>query len=146
MSSCWEKNFIRNNTHNFSILSLVFLKLLIVSVPFFLGHPVYGIEMVTLNECRELAHEETERPVNVEMPSEEGPFREGGDDDVGDGQVHQVVVRGRPHVLVLQDDGDHDGVSDDRDYDVDDECDDLGDYDGEIGGHAGIVLIARPIT
>ena len=41
VSSCWEKNFIRNNVHNFFILSLVFLKLLIVSVAFFLGHPVY---------------------------------------------------------------------------------------------------------
>ena len=40
VSSCWEKNFIRNNAHNFFILSLVFLKLLIVSVAFFLGHPV----------------------------------------------------------------------------------------------------------
>ena len=46
VSSCWEKNFIRNNAHNFFILHsayLVFLKLLIVSVAFFLGHPVYGI-------------------------------------------------------------------------------------------------------
>ena len=42
VSSCWKKNFIRNNNaHNFFILSLVFLKLLIVSVAFFLGHPVY---------------------------------------------------------------------------------------------------------
>ena len=41
VSSCWEKKFIRNNAHNFFILSLVFLKLLIVSVAFFLGHPVY---------------------------------------------------------------------------------------------------------
>ena len=40
VSSCWEKNFIRNNAHNFFILSLVFLKLLIVSVAFILGHPV----------------------------------------------------------------------------------------------------------
>ena len=38
VSSCWEKNFIRNNAHNFLILSLIFLKLLIVSVAFFLGH------------------------------------------------------------------------------------------------------------
>ena len=37
------KNFIRNNAHNFFILSLVFLKLLIVGVAFFLGHPVYEI-------------------------------------------------------------------------------------------------------
>ena len=41
VSSCWEKKFIRNNAHNFFILSLVFLKLLIVSVAFFLGHPVF---------------------------------------------------------------------------------------------------------
>ena len=41
VSSCWEKNFICNNAHNFFIPSLVFLKLLIVSVAFFLGHPVY---------------------------------------------------------------------------------------------------------
>ena len=41
VSSCSEKNFIRNNAHNFFILSLVFLKLLIISVAFFLGHPVY---------------------------------------------------------------------------------------------------------
>ena len=41
VSSCWKKNFIRDNAHNFFILSLVFLKLLIVSVTFFLGHPVY---------------------------------------------------------------------------------------------------------
>ena len=36
-----EKNSIRINAHNFVILSLVFLKLLIVGVAFFLGHPVY---------------------------------------------------------------------------------------------------------
>ena len=47
VSSCWEKNFIRNNAHNFFILSLVFLKLLIVSVAFFLGHPVYHKHMNT---------------------------------------------------------------------------------------------------
>ena len=41
VSSCWEKNFICDNAHKFFILSLVFLKLLIVSVAFFLGHPVY---------------------------------------------------------------------------------------------------------
>ena len=41
VSSCWKKNFIRNNAHNFFILSLVFLKLLIVGVAFFLVHPVY---------------------------------------------------------------------------------------------------------
>ena len=41
VSSCWGKNFfIHNNAHNSFILSLVFLKLLIVSVAFFLGHPV----------------------------------------------------------------------------------------------------------
>ena len=40
VSSCWKKNFIRNNAHNFFILSLVFLILLNVSVAFFLGHPV----------------------------------------------------------------------------------------------------------
>ena len=42
VSSCWKKNFIRNNGHSLFILSLVFLKSLIVSVAFFLGHPVYG--------------------------------------------------------------------------------------------------------
>ena len=31
---------------NFLILSLVFLKLLIVSVAFFLGHPVYKVESI----------------------------------------------------------------------------------------------------
>ena len=40
VSSCWEKNFIRDNAHKYFILSLVLLKLLIVSVAFFLGHPV----------------------------------------------------------------------------------------------------------
>ena len=40
MSSYWKKNFIRNNANNFFSLSLVFLKLLIVSVAFFLGHTV----------------------------------------------------------------------------------------------------------
>ena len=40
VSSCWGKNFIHNNTHTFFILSLLFLKLLIVNVAFFLGHPV----------------------------------------------------------------------------------------------------------
>ena len=29
MSSCWEKNFIRDNAHNFFILSLVFLNVMI---------------------------------------------------------------------------------------------------------------------
>ena len=37
VSSCSEKNSIRNNAHNFFILSLVFLKLLIESVVFFLA-------------------------------------------------------------------------------------------------------------
>ena len=42
VSSYWEKKrYIRNNAHNFFILSLVFLRLLIESVAFFLGHPVY---------------------------------------------------------------------------------------------------------
>ena len=40
MSSCRKKNCVRNNAHNFFTLSLVFLKLLIVGVAFFLGHPV----------------------------------------------------------------------------------------------------------
>ena len=48
VSSCWEKNFIRNNAYNFFILSLVFLKLLIVSVAFFLGHPVYRNQLLLL--------------------------------------------------------------------------------------------------
>ena len=39
--SWWEKNFIRNNAHNVFILSLVHLKLLILSVAFFLGHPIF---------------------------------------------------------------------------------------------------------
>ena len=42
VSYCWKKNFIRNNGHSLFILSLVFLKSLIVSVAFFLGHPVQG--------------------------------------------------------------------------------------------------------
>ena len=41
VSFCWEKNSIHINAHNLSIFSLVFLKLLIVGVAFFLGHPVY---------------------------------------------------------------------------------------------------------
>ena len=40
VSSCWKKNFIRNNGHSLFMLSLVFLKSLFVSVAFFLGHPV----------------------------------------------------------------------------------------------------------
>ena len=48
VSSCWGKNFIRNNAHNFFILSLVFLKVLIVSVAFFLGHPVLLCELIIL--------------------------------------------------------------------------------------------------
>ena len=52
MSSYWEKNCIRNNAHNFFILSLV-LKLLIVSVAFFLGNPriVYVIMHTTFSFC-----------------------------------------------------------------------------------------------
>ena len=41
VSSRWKKNSICNNGHSLFILSLVFLKSLIVSVAFFLGHPVY---------------------------------------------------------------------------------------------------------
>ena len=41
VSSCWKKNFIYDNGHSLFILSLVFLKSLIVSVAFFLGHPVF---------------------------------------------------------------------------------------------------------
>ena len=41
VSFCWEKNSISINAHNHFIFSLVFLKLLIVGVAFFLGHPVY---------------------------------------------------------------------------------------------------------
>ena len=40
VSFCWENNSIRIYAHSFFILSLVFLKLLIVGVAFFLGHPV----------------------------------------------------------------------------------------------------------
>ena len=40
VSFCSEKNSICINAHNYFILSLVFLKLLIVGVAFFLGHPV----------------------------------------------------------------------------------------------------------
>ena len=40
VSSYWKKNFIRNNAHGFFNLSLVFFKLLIENVAFFLGHPV----------------------------------------------------------------------------------------------------------
>ena len=67
VSSCWEKNFVRNNAHNFSLLSLIFLKLLIVSVAFFLGHPVYRI----LNHsCSALWYQhfmkyETYNPMNI---------------------------------------------------------------------------------
>ena len=49
VSSCWKKNFIHNNAHNFFILSIVFLKLLIVSVAFFLGlvfEPFHNTESV----------------------------------------------------------------------------------------------------
>ena len=48
VSFCWEKNSIRINAHNFFIFFLVFLKLLIVSVAFFLGHPVYGVDTITI--------------------------------------------------------------------------------------------------
>ena len=41
VSSYWKFFLIRNNALNFFIPSLVFLKLLIESVAFFLGHPVY---------------------------------------------------------------------------------------------------------
>ena len=41
VSFCWQKNFILNNAYNCHILSLVYFKLLIVGVAFFLGHPVY---------------------------------------------------------------------------------------------------------
>ena len=43
VSSCWGKNFIHNKAQNFFILFLIFLILLIVSVAFFLGHPVWLI-------------------------------------------------------------------------------------------------------
>ena len=63
--SCSEKNSIRYNysAHNFFILSLICLKLLIVSVAFFLGHPVYcmvciiaarQIKAPALNNCNRL--------------------------------------------------------------------------------------------
>ena len=51
------------SAHNFFILSLIFLKLLIVSVAFFLGHPVYcmvciiaarQIKAPALNNCNRL--------------------------------------------------------------------------------------------
>ena len=53
VSSCWEKNFIRNNAHNFFILSLVFFNvlLLIVSVAFFLGHYTLYISEIMENAC-----------------------------------------------------------------------------------------------
>ena len=41
VSTCWKKNFIRNNGHSLFSLSLVLLKSVIISVAFFLGHPVY---------------------------------------------------------------------------------------------------------
>ena len=40
VSSFWKKNIIHNNWHSLFILFLVFLQSLIVSVAFFLGHPV----------------------------------------------------------------------------------------------------------
>ena len=69
VSSCWENNFIHNNEHNLFILSLVFLKLLIVSVAFFLGHSVLYSELqchavcdntpCIINVIVELIHSET---------------------------------------------------------------------------------------
>ena len=44
VSSYWEKNYTTNDAHKFFILFLIFLKLLIVSVAFFLGHPIYNDE------------------------------------------------------------------------------------------------------
>ena len=41
VSSCWKKFFLRINVHHYFIQSLVFLKLVIVGVAFFLGHPVF---------------------------------------------------------------------------------------------------------
>ena len=49
MASCSEKNSIRTTAHNFFILSLVFLKLLIKIVAFFLGHPVYRVIILFMN-------------------------------------------------------------------------------------------------
>ena len=46
VSSCWETNFICNNAHNYLILLLVSFKLLLKSVAFFLGHPVYFKKLV----------------------------------------------------------------------------------------------------
>ena len=48
VSSCWNKNCIRNNGHTLFILSLVFLKTLILSVAFFLGHPVLFINFMPM--------------------------------------------------------------------------------------------------
>ena len=61
LSFCWEKNFIRINAYNFFIFSLVFLKLLIVSVAFFVGHPVYHWLRA-------------KRPLNCTNPKEIIPF------------------------------------------------------------------------
>ena len=46
VSSCWEKIFIRNNALNFFILSLVFLKLLIVSCCILSGPPCIWIMVI----------------------------------------------------------------------------------------------------
>ena len=43
VSSCWKNNFRCIDAHKSFILSPVFLKLLIVGVAFFLGHPVYWL-------------------------------------------------------------------------------------------------------
>ena len=51
VSSCWKKNFVRNNAHSFFILFLVFLKSLSVGVAFFLGHPVLVRKVFQLISC-----------------------------------------------------------------------------------------------
>ena len=57
VSSCWENNFIRNNAHNFFILSLIFLKLLIVSVAFFFGPPcIANMECLFVGSDTGLGH------------------------------------------------------------------------------------------
>ena len=72
VSSCWEKNFICNNARNFFILYLVFLKLLIVSVAFFLGHLV-SLHLMTLitnlflHDCICLFNIDDNRRGNVEL-------------------------------------------------------------------------------
>ena len=42
---CWAKNYTNNNAHKCFILFLDFLKLLIVTVAFFLGHHIYNINI-----------------------------------------------------------------------------------------------------